>query len=1098
MDTKAESKIESSLKYFQVTDRLILRLKVLQHFIRALAEKQTLFKLYYLLSDTKHEGHFFQPLGIAPLVKSSALDKFRATPLDRLPEDAKQYLVPFLTHFVETKSKEVSTRNNLMTFHLHACNLRRFVDRKVLESEETMNMFPFSYPHCRNYIPIRMMEIDLQFTISKIPTLTSLLQWFFYCSVDQPAELSKEFAKRASIESDKNIPFFFQLTQLVLPLTVLKICPHLCLPYFMSIFTLNSTDKIRVNLFTEYPDTPLAKWAELSSEYQKDETLYQAWLSGERKQLDEILVVVFTITYTLYILSILNIYERTFDSANEGLPWVSHNIRAFRSRPYGYFTYKIPAHKAQDKSDRSYDALQKYVSNYGYLWMISDLSIFEIAPSRKEMETASTALGSTTQGLQKKEIEGVTAKRGILYFVLQSLIRQVQTWNRKKFRTTTSEIPRTTSGTYAEIEQELKYIVSKQEGTNEDDIVTLLQYLQTILTRPFGSSSHIYREILAHPIFLHWNERPGKIRQSKQEISIQLADKLSEFERNCSLQKQIESGIKDNAYLENMELDIFGWIPNTPLQLPCLLRFKSKWPKEHPITRNTDIGTEGTYIDDITRDVVEDAQRKANKLAEANKFWEVIRRISHLYLIQGYGDILPGREQWNPTIPRFAPGGLQCPSDCRDWAYLTVKHEESTKWYEFLENELLSRFFSINVDARNMTPEVKELSIEISRILREQDSTILTALSKRLEAYFTTLDPKFERHFFAPSLEFVKKQLEELVEERKKESEIEAQADFPQGLKDIQRKFSAPPKEGKTSSILHLYENPDFTIEVLEDLFPTLLRLLSLLPDRYRRKLLPTGEEFSPLDAKHDLRKRVNQIRDQLEEIELKQLMEFFPIPPGRPTWEELETKKRAQKELNCGKTPIPREQETKQQEVMPKYESAPVISAFPPSPPEQVWTPVQEREEKPLIEPAATPESPKPEEPGKQTLGFEPVSPSIPFPPREVPSEAVSQPSKIFEPVSPLSPPRFPFPAAEAPPAQVETFQPSSQISFPSPTIPSVEAAPLSGQGPSPEEGAQVLTPIPESSRTQETPIRYTHPLKLPPIRLPQDFINPFEYSMK
>ena len=74
---EAKSEQESSLTHFQVTDRLILRNKIIQHFIRGISEKQLLFKLYELLQKQKHPGNFFHPLSVGPTVPSDSLKSYK-------------------------------------------------------------------------------------------------------------------------------------------------------------------------------------------------------------------------------------------------------------------------------------------------------------------------------------------------------------------------------------------------------------------------------------------------------------------------------------------------------------------------------------------------------------------------------------------------------------------------------------------------------------------------------------------------------------------------------------------------------------------------------------------------------------------------------------------------------------------------------------------------------------------------------------------------------------------------------------------------------------------------------------------------------------
>jgi hypothetical protein len=1106
MDTKPEQ--ESSLTNFQVTDRLILRNKILQHFIRGVSEKQLLFKLYELLQKHKHPGPFFQPLAVGPSVLADSLKNQTNTALPILIQDKTHfYIIPFLTYYLEIISKE-TIRDRAMRYVGRACNLRRVVNPKVLESKETVNMFSFHYAECKNYVPVEILFFESGIENNK-EVIESLLQWFFSIDIESPDLLKSEFDKRKSWTSvEKGLPFVLQLNALTLPLAIYKICPHLVLPYYLyssslpasneySISDPSKPERFNLYLFHESPEIPLDRWATLPEEFQSDEALYEAWIARDRKQPDVILAIVFTITYTLYILSVLNIYERNFSSASDGLPWVRKNIRAFKTRPYGYFTYAIPSHQ---EGVKVFPGLTKYIANYGFFWMIADLTVFD---AHKE---------NPTEGLSKTTATG----KGILFYVLQSLIEQIQSWNRRKFRTTSTDIPVTLTTSFGGVEQELRFLGNDQKRMNDDDIINILRHLQTILNRPFAYTPLLYRQILSHSVFAHWDHRPGDLRMKQDEIGIQLATKLSEFERNCLLHNKLETGYSSVESYLYYQLDRFEWSPDVPLPLPPLVTLQSVWSVEHPISKEV-------YRDDMTRDLLHDAQKKARQLAQANKFWEVIRKMSHLYLLEKYGEEPPGHEIWMATIPRYAEEGLQCTEDCEEWSYLSVSHEESTKWYEFLERELLTRFWNISVERIN--PEARAIYEEISNSIRTEGADILIPLSERLKPYFQALG--YQEKFFPLDLNIVRKELEEVIQQKSKESSIE-QFVFPERLKQIHERFSEQDSsiltsESKTTSSGDLSTKPsDFSIETLEELYPILLQLLVLLPDGYRKQLISTTDEKTSLELKRELRQRVHKIKDKLDEISLKRLTEEYPIPPDRRQWNQiLANRQETKRQATCGKTA--RENLTGPSIISETEIGTPMVSPpqnVNPAPPSTYLPP-----------PSAFPETSSFERaPAQQQVGqassFESSSiPSSSFEPRSLPTEPFrteipETSSSSFEPVHPVAPPSSPIPGEPSSlSSEVSTYPPTpeSDLYLPAHHIlpaSAILAAPLE---PSPISSFEPRAPLPSSAGRQELPSSSFQPSPLPQletlaeerpkavvskaedvlspidIELPPDFVNPF-----
>lgn len=207
---------------------------------------------------------------------------------------------------------------------------------------------------------------------------------------------------------------------------------------------------------------------------------------------------IWCVTFTLYIYSLLGIYEQSFQNETEGIPWVEKNIRAFKMNQTGlaYWTYILPNLPSQD-----IPAIQKYIPNMGYFWTISDFNIFDTASARLEKEK------------KGKRLETSFQTQGILYYLVLSLLRQVQTWFRRKRGTNVpNEVPTLVPATSIEtIELELKQF-SIYDTIEDDEVLHRLEDLKVTLDHSATyRNPDTYRKILNHTIFKSWDLKPSDL-----------------------------------------------------------------------------------------------------------------------------------------------------------------------------------------------------------------------------------------------------------------------------------------------------------------------------------------------------------------------------------------------------------------------------------------------------------------------------------------------------------------------------------------------------------------------------------------------------------
>ena len=137
-------------------------------------------------------------------------------------------------------------------------------------------MFSFHHAECKNYIPVEILSFESGIENQEI--VESLLQWFFSLDIESPplsSRLQTEFDQKKSwIDAEKGLPFLLQLSAVILPLAIYKICPHLVLPYYLYCSSLPASDeystqrskhpeKFNLYLFHESPEIPLDRWASI-------------------------------------------------------------------------------------------------------------------------------------------------------------------------------------------------------------------------------------------------------------------------------------------------------------------------------------------------------------------------------------------------------------------------------------------------------------------------------------------------------------------------------------------------------------------------------------------------------------------------------------------------------------------------------------------------------------------------------------------------------------------------------------------------------------------------------------------------------------------
>lgn len=93
----------NTIYFHSVIDRLILKKKVLEHFLRSLAEKQALLKFYSLSNENNPalEANNFHPLIVGTHLLGSKKQNIIEERIDETTKKSWNYLLPYLLNYVE-------------------------------------------------------------------------------------------------------------------------------------------------------------------------------------------------------------------------------------------------------------------------------------------------------------------------------------------------------------------------------------------------------------------------------------------------------------------------------------------------------------------------------------------------------------------------------------------------------------------------------------------------------------------------------------------------------------------------------------------------------------------------------------------------------------------------------------------------------------------------------------------------------------------------------------------------------------------------------------------------------------------------------------
>lgn len=532
---------ENTIRFYSVIDRLILKKKVLEHFLRNLAEKQALIKFYYLDSSEGkpfQEEFISQPLYVGTyLLHSEKEHRVEETPFHELKPERKRYLLPFLLDYVEVIDKDdgkkkLSTASpNIVNYFVRACNLHAYPEKKLMEDPAGAQMFSYNYLQCTTFIPVQLIQFrssDDEFPFST-KVLTAVQYWFNLMNLVGDHKILLQSEVLASSKLIK-FPFYLIMYMLNVSLIYKKISPHVTLPYFIhtaqesaetlalhgggsgipplppGITTYTSSIKSVTTMYvaTESPEFLLQDFAAIPTRIAENPALREHWERTEQKTMDQLLTIIWTIGYTMYIYSLLGIYEKAFENEATGIPWVGRNIRAFKMQQtgLGYWTYKLSA------LPNDIPAIVKHIPNMGFFWTISDFSTFQ------------KKIGKTPEELQD---ELAFQGQGILYYIVLSLLQQVNTWFRRKRKQTLlpNEVPTLLPTTTIEsIELELSDFSVYDRLDNEEILHRLEDLKVTLDNYPAYREPETYRKFLNHIIFIAWDNRPSNLSslQKKEKI----------------------------------------------------------------------------------------------------------------------------------------------------------------------------------------------------------------------------------------------------------------------------------------------------------------------------------------------------------------------------------------------------------------------------------------------------------------------------------------------------------------------------------------------------------------------------------------------------
>ena len=975
MTEKEKNEIDLNLiiRFYSLLDRLILKKKILEHFLRGLAEKQALIKFFYLTSEkgkSFNESFISHPLYVGNFLlhaeNENILEKIEFSKLIEDQQDLTRYFIPYLLNYIQVINidKRDASVTNISYYYARACNLNALPDQKVVEEPIGAKMFEYHHLHCKSFIPVEFIQYE---TLSNPDNktnaffstleLTAIQYWFnlIELSPDQKG-LIKGILQKEKLE---RLPFYLIIYMMNMTLVYKKISPHITLPYHIHSAiedipvvhpptttpptTVPTTKEVRkkttIYIATESPEVLLKEFASLPTEIGKNIHLREHWEQTDKKTIDQLLTIIWSVAYTMYIYALLGIYEKPFLNESMGIDWVEKNIRAFKmEQGIGYWTYLLSA------LPNDIPAIKKYIPNMGYFWTISDFGIFQSAFMKSREEELK----------EEMYIQG----QGILYYVVMCLISQVNTWFRRIKRTTTeqpNEVPTflpSTSSTIQNIELELSDF-SVYDMLDNSEILHRLEDLKITLDnyRTY-QDPETYRKFLHHTIFSSWNVKPGYSLATRRQYQYQQQQQqqqdesksfqqqqenigftFSDYEKNCNLQSQLHSSFSNPihrssnkinlSYLDNIELDVFGWNSTNVLSLPYGL-FENKicqvdkvYQHIFPISPNIE------FIDFQQQDILIDAQKKAFRVHRVKAFWDILRTTSHLYLRDDYETLQKeqGMEQWNPTIPRH--GMIQSVEDCFIYGYTVMSVSEKENYYEFLERELISRYFQI--DLTNVSQESVELYHLISNSITKHGVKFLETLQERIESLSAESHVKPEEEAIDASGAAVVVGSESMDKEKKlpllsmypsnisfqtmRDLSIELDKEFKE--EEESKSTKLPPdllqiEEFLLKNVSQQTSTELVKVEKLEEIYPIILRIIALLPEFYRMQARKINyEKITQQDLKRNTQKRVLDIQRFLQAEKYNEIVHDYPVPSGRRKLlsfeeerKEIENKKKSKFQL--------------------------------------------------------------------------------------------------------------------------------------------------------------------------------------------------------
>lgn len=284
----------NTIYFHSVIDRLILKKKVLEHFLRSLAEKQALLKFYSLSNENNPalEANNFHPLIVGTHLLSSKKQNIIEERIDETTKKSWNYLLPYLLNYVEVlfQTKE----DQITKYFVRACNLHAFPDQNVIQEKTGAKLATYTYDKCKTFIPVQIIRFETEEGKWTPKALTAFQYWFNLFFLSHPDEKKKqEVDPNQKQEINKILDqkpqwfppcvFFYMLN---VCLIYAKISPHVTLPYH--IYTVQ--EKKNTNLITymyvatELPEIVLENFASLPSDTAKNKIMHEHWERTEKKQ----------------------------------------------------------------------------------------------------------------------------------------------------------------------------------------------------------------------------------------------------------------------------------------------------------------------------------------------------------------------------------------------------------------------------------------------------------------------------------------------------------------------------------------------------------------------------------------------------------------------------------------------------------------------------------------------------------------------------------------------------------------------------------------------------------------------------------------------